>query len=155
MQAPALGSTNGERGFTHLWLLFMLAAGAAGLAAIGQRHSVAVQRDREAGLMFRGHAIAHAIAAYWSATPGEVKSLPTALADLLEDRRGAQVIHHLRRLYADPFTGQPDWVLVSTDEGRIAGLHSRADVFALRSVDLPPPKPGRAPGSQTGGSWLR
>ena len=131
-----------QRGFTYLWLLFVLAAGAAGLAAIGQRASISVQRDREAELMFRGHEIAHALAAYWSATPGNVKSLPASLQDLLEDRRGALTIRHMRRLYADPFTGQPDWVLVTTDDGKISGVRSRSDVVALRSLDLPTPTPG-------------
>lgn len=135
--APAV-----QRGFTYLWLLFILAAGAAGLAAIGQRASLAVQRDREAELMFRGREIAHAIAAYWSATPGDAKSLPASLQDLLEDRRGPVAIRHLRRVYTDPFTGQPDWVLVTTDDGKVSGVHSRAVVVALRSLDIPTPKPG-------------
>jgi hypothetical protein len=129
-------------GFTYLWLLFILAAGAAGLAAIGQRASIAVQRDREAELMFRGHEIAHAITAYWSATPGDAKSLPTSLQDLLEDRRGTLPIRHLRRVYADPFTGQPDWILMTTDDGKISGVRSRASVPALRSLDLPKPEHG-------------
>ncbi len=131
-----------QHGFTYLWLLFILAAGAAGLAAIGQRASIAVQRDREAELMFRGHEIAHAIAAYWAATPGDAKSLPTSLQDLLEDRRSALPIRHLRRVYADPFTGQPDWILMTTDDGKISGVRSRASAVALRSVDLPKPQPG-------------
>jgi type II secretory pathway pseudopilin PulG len=139
-QLPA--AVAAQRGFTYLWLLFILAAGAAGLAAIGQRASIAVQRDREAELIFRGREIAHAIAAYWAATPGDIKSLPMSLQDLLEDRRGPQTTRHLRRVYSDPFTGQPDWVLVTTDDGRISGVHSRAAVVALRSVDLPTPKAG-------------
>jgi len=131
-----------QRGFTYLWLLFILAAGAAGLAAIGQRTSVAVQRDREAELIFRGREISHAIAAYWSATPGDVKSLPVSLQDLLEDRRGPLIVRHLRRVYSDPFTGQADWVLLTTPEGKVSGVRSRAAVVALRSIDLPTPKPG-------------
>jgi len=142
MAATSIASTGRQRGFTYLWLLFILAASAAGLAAIGQRASIAVQRDRETELMFRGHEIAHALAAYRSATPGAAKSLPTSLQELLEDRRGTLPVRHLRRVYADPFTGQPDWVLVMTDDDRVAGVHSRASVVALRSIDLPKPKPG-------------
>ena len=142
MAATSIASADRQRGFTYLWLLFILAAGAAGLAAIGQRASTAVQRDREAELMFRGHEMARALAAYWSATPGDAKSLPTSLQDLLDDRRGTLPVRHLRRVYADPFTGQPDWLLVTTDDGKISGIRSRADVPALRSIDLPKPKPG-------------
>lgn len=132
-----------QRGFTYLWLLFVLAAGAAGLAALGQRASAAAHRDREAELIFRGQAIAHALSSYLTATPGELKVLPAALGDLLDDRRGARPLHHLRRIYADPFTGQPDWVLVKNETERIAGVRSRAEVAAMRVIDLPLPPAGR------------
>lgn len=126
-----------QRGFTYLWLLFVLAAGAGGLAGLGQRASAAVQRDREAELMFRGHEIARAISAYWAATPGTVKALPASLQDLLDDRRSPRSLRHLRRLYVDPFTGKNDWVLITTSDGRISGVHSRATVVAMRVADLP------------------
>ncbi len=132
-----------QRGFTYLWLLFVLAIGATGAAALGERASKAVHREREAELMFRGQAIARALSAYEAATPGDAKVLPTTLDDLLEDRRGLQPAYHLRRLYADPFTGRPDWVLIKNDAQRIEGVRSRAAIAALRVVDLPPPGPGR------------
>ena len=132
-----------QRGFTYLWLLFALAASAAGLAALGERASMAVQREREAELMFRGRQIAQAISAYRAATPGAVKALPLSLPVLLEDRRSERPLRHLRQLYSDPFTGQPDWVLLTTADGHIAGVHSRSAVLALRVVDLPVPEPGQ------------
>ena len=132
-----------QRGFTYLWLLLALAVGAAGLAALGERASMAVQREREAELMFRGAQIASAIAAYRAATPGTTPQLPAALKDLLDDRRSERPLHHLRQLYADPFTGQTDWVLLTTEDGRIAGVHSRSDALALRVIDLPAPQPGQ------------
>ena len=132
-----------QRGFTYLWLLLALAVGTAGLAALGERASMAVQREREAELMFRGAQIASAIAAYRAATPGTTPQLPAALKDLLDDRRSERPLHHLRQLYADPFTGQTDWVLLTTEDGRIAGVHSRSDALALRVIDLPAPQPGQ------------
>ena len=132
-----------QRGFTYLWLLFVLAAGAAGLAGLGQRASAAVQRDREAELIFRGHEIARALSAYRAATPGTAKLLPAALQDLLDDRRGPRPLRHLRRLYLDPFTGKADWVLVTAGDGRISVVRSRASVVAIRVVDLPPAAPGQ------------
>lgn len=134
-----------QRGFTYLWLLLVLATGGAGLAALGERASAAVQRERETELMFRGQEIARAIAAYWAATPGPAKALPQSLQELLEDRRGTQVVRHLRRLYADPFTGEADWALLRTDDGLVAGVHSRAAVVAFRVADLPAPMPDRRP----------
>ena len=132
-----------HRGFTYLWLLFALAAGAAGLAALGERASMAVQREREAESMFRGQQIAAAIGAYRAASPGNTQQLPAALKDLLEDRRSERPLRHLRQLYSDPFTGQPDWDLLTTEDGRIAGLHSRSSALALRVLDLPMPEPGQ------------
>ena len=123
-------------GFTYLWLLFVVAAGAAGLAALGQRTSTALQREREAELMFRGKQIQHAIAAYWQHTPAATKELPASLQDLVDDRRFTTARHHLRRIYDDPFTFKPDWVLITTDDGRIRGVHSRAELRAMRTVDL-------------------
>lgn len=133
-----------ERGFTYLWLMFLLAITATGLAAIAQPIQLAAHREREAELMFRGQEFAKAIESYRSATPGAVKQLPMDLADLLEDRRGTRVLHHLRRLYADPFTGVPDWVLVRTQDGRISGVHSRAEAKAMRVVGLSTPEDGTA-----------
>ena len=123
--------------------MLALAVGAAGLAALGERASTAVQREREAELMFRGQQITAAIAAYRAATPGGAPQLPAALTDLLEDRRSQRPVHHLRQLYADPFTGQPDWILLTTEDGRIAGVRSRSDALALRVIDLPAPEPGQ------------
>ena len=132
-----------QRGFTYLWLLFVLAAGSAGLAGLGQRASTAVQRDREAELIFRGHEIARALSAYRAATPGTIKMLPASLQDLVDDRRGPRPLRHLRRVYVDPFTGESDWVLMPADDGRISGVRSRASAVAMRVVDLPPATPGQ------------
>lgn len=125
-----------RRGFTYVWLLLLLAATAAGLAALAQPMRLTVQREREAEFRFRGEEIARGLSSYWAATPGEDKQLPLALKDLLDDRRGPRPLHHLRRLYDDPFTGAPDWVPVLTEDGRISGVHSRAEVPALRVVDV-------------------
>lgn len=131
-----------ERGFTFLWLIFVLAVVAAGLAAIAQPIHLAVQREREAELLFRGGEISRALASYRAASPASAAPAPATLEELLGDRRGPRPLRHLRRLYADPFTGKPDWVLVTTEDGRISGVRSRSDVVALRSVDLPAPAEG-------------
>jgi type II secretory pathway pseudopilin PulG len=136
-------SSHPQRGFTYLWLLFVLAIGGATIAAIGERASTAVLRDREAELNFRGRAIAMAISSYWdagaSATEGPEKKLPSSLQDLLEDRRGLVPLRHLRQLYADPYTGLTDWVLVTPLEGTglsgIAGVRSRATAYAFKTAD--------------------
>ncbi len=100
-----------SRGFTYLWLLFVMALGGVALAALGQRQQSLQQREREAELRFRGEAIAKALASYARATPPGANPLPQRLEDLLEDRRSGSTRRHLRRLYADPFTGRADWAL--------------------------------------------
>jgi type II secretory pathway pseudopilin PulG len=117
-----------QRGFSYLAVLFLVALTAAALAALGQAWSTAAQRERERELMFRGGEIARAIAAYAAATPTPPPQYPRRLEDLLDDRRGPKPRHHLRRLYADPFTQEPDWVLVPEpgQSGTFIGVRSRS-----------------------------
>ena len=41
-------------------------------------------------------------------------------------------MRHLRRLYADPITGNADWGLISAPDGGIAGVFSHSDKPASR-----------------------
>lgn len=117
-------------GFSYLGLLFIVAITAASLAALGQRWSTAMQRERERELEFRGDEIARAIASYVLASPAASRSAPQypeKLTDLLTDRRAAKTRHHLRRAYLDPFTGQPDWILVPAQS--LAGAPASSRTF--------------------------
>lgn len=116
----------GERGFTYLWLLFLLAAGGAVLAAAGQRWSAIMQSERERELIFRGEQIAGAIAAYRGAEGAGAARWPASWDELLEDRRGPALRRHLRRAYADPFTGEADWEPILGEDGRWRGVRSRS-----------------------------
>lgn len=116
----------GERGFTYLWLLFLLAAGGAALAAAGQRWSGVMHSERERELIFRGEQIAQAIAGYRGAEGAGAARWPASWDELLEDRRGLSVRRHLRRAYADPFTGETDWEPILDEDGRWRGVRSRS-----------------------------
>jgi type II secretory pathway pseudopilin PulG len=124
------------RGFTYLGVLFFVAIAAAALAALGQAWSTAAQREKERELEWRGGEIARAIASYAKTGPVPSGQYPQSLEDLLEDRRGVHVRHHLRRLYVDPFTLQPDWVLVAdpAQPGRFHAVRSRSDQPLLRET---------------------
>ena len=126
-----------ERGFTYVLLLFSVALMGAALAALGTQWQVADQREREAELLFRGLQIRDALQRFNALTPAGTRGLPLALDELLVDRRGLEPRFHLRRLYADPFSGQADWALLREAGGGIVGLHSRSQRPALRRHDLP------------------
>ncbi len=126
--------SSNERGFSYLGLLFFVAVTAAALAALGQAWSTAAQRERERELEFRGGEIARAIASYAKAAPNPPAAYPKRLEDLIVDRRALIPRYHLRRIYPDPFTGQPDWVLVPEpgQPGSFAAVHSRSARELLR-----------------------
>jgi type II secretory pathway pseudopilin PulG len=141
------------RGYTYVLLLFVMAIAAAGLGALGEHWLIAAQREREAELLFRGAEYGQALAAYRDATPPGQPAAPERLEDLLEDARTHPPGHLLRRLYTDPFSGQPDWDLKRNPQGRIEGLSSRSRHRALRHVGVPlaPDAEASAP---TVGDWL-
>jgi len=124
------------RGFTYLGMLFFVAISSAALAALGQQWSTAAQRERERELEFRGQEIVRAIESYLLASPSQPPAYPRSFDDLLRDGRGIKPRHHLRRLYADPFTGKPDWVLLATpaDPRGFEGVRSRSEQALLRQL---------------------
>jgi len=124
--APSSSARNGSGGFTYLGLLFAIAVLGFALASAGVLWSIAARRDREAQLLWVGGQYQQAIASYYLKGPAGLRQLPPSLADLLEDRRGPVLIRHLRKLYADPMTGQADWELERSAEGSIVGVRSRA-----------------------------
>src|SRR4029453_6215729 len=90
-----------QGGFTYMAFLLFIALAGAGLAAYGELASHAVQREKEAELLFRGEQYRDAIASYYK----KEQRYPAKLADLLEDKRYPMPVRHLRRLYLDPITG--------------------------------------------------
>jgi type II secretory pathway pseudopilin PulG len=144
-----------RRGFTYVGLLFVLALTGAGLAGLGEQWQLRAQREREAELLFRGGEIARALQAFASRAEVGERRPARQLDELLVDERGPRPVHHLRRLYGDPFTGAADWRLERDEAGAIAGLASSATVPALRhhppGVEL---RRGADPGHATVGDWI-
>jgi type II secretory pathway pseudopilin PulG len=146
----------GNRGFTYLWLLLLVAISSVALVALGQVWHTSEQREREAELIYRGDQIARALSAYHAASGVGPPQWPRQLSELVEDKRGPIPRHHLRRLYSDPSlpgkdpsqdadkrsTGPTDkhpgdWGLVTDDKGAIVGVHSRstAPAYIKRQED--------------------
>ncbi|HET8869225.1 MAG TPA: type II secretion system protein [Aquabacterium sp.] len=123
-----------ERGFTYLMLLWWTAISAVVLAALGQQWLLESRRQKEMELVFRGTQIREAIRHFYEQAPdGQPKRFPHDFEELLEDRRGGQVIHHLRRAWLDPMTNRP-WGLIR-DGQAIKGVFSTAKGKPLRAPE--------------------
>jgi type II secretory pathway pseudopilin PulG len=120
-------------GFTYLGVLLLVAIMGFGLAAFGELHSHAAQRQKEEDLLFIGAQFRDAIASYYNKSPG-AKAYPKKLEDLVEDKRFPMPLHHLRRIYRDPMTESIDWGMVETpDKAGIMGVHSRSEDAPIKT----------------------
>lgn len=120
-------------GFTLIGVLILCAFMGAGLLAYGELASNAAQREKERELLFVGNQFREAIGAYYERTPGAVKRFPARLSDLLEDRRHPVPQRHLRRIYADPMTGNAQWGLIEAPEGGIMGVYSLSEAQPIKT----------------------
>jgi type II secretory pathway pseudopilin PulG len=134
----------GEQGFAWLLVLVMLAVASAAGAVVAQRWSDQSSREKERQLLLIGDAYSRALAAYRASSPGSDKRYPASLEQLVLDTRFVGVRRHLRTLYADPLTGQADWIVVRDPRGDIMGVHSRSPLKPwsrspqrLEQTDLP------------------
>jgi type II secretory pathway pseudopilin PulG len=120
-------------GFTYLGVLLLVAIMGFGLAAFGELHSHAAQRQKEEDLLFIGAQFRDAIASYYNKSPG-AKAYPKKLEDLVEDKRFPMPLHHLRRIYRDPMTESIDWGMVETpDKAGIMGVHRRSEDAPIKT----------------------
>ena len=125
-----------EKGFTYLGLMIIVMIMGMGLAAFGTIYSQTAQRDKEAELLFVGEQFRDAIESYHRKSPG-ASAYPKKLADLVEDRRFPMPVRHLRRVYADPMTGNADWGLVEAPGGAgIMGVHSLSEEKPIKSANF-------------------
>jgi type II secretory pathway pseudopilin PulG len=122
-------SAGKQQGFTLMGALIMVAAMGAGLAAYGQMASHVAQREKEAELLFRGSQYRQAIAAYYK----KDQTYPRTLAELLEDRRYPNPVHHLRKLYADPINGRADWGIMDAPGGGVMGVYSKSEEAPIKT----------------------
>ncbi len=143
----------GSSGWVLLALLFLLAALATGMAAIGTVWATLDRREKEAELLFVGEQFRRAIESYHASGPGPDHSYPPSLEELLQDRRFPMPVRHLRRLYPDPMTGQPEWGLVRDARGGITGVYSLSEDKPMKEAGFPPQQEGFA-GATSYRDWV-
>lgn len=125
-----------QQGFGYLWLLFAVAVLGVGLSVVGQVWHTAVQRDREADLIYVGQQYKKAIKAYRDHTPGGGKEYPRSLDDLLLDHRVPHVARYLRRIYPDPISKSTEWGLVKQGD-RVIGVYSPSVAEPRKKTGFP------------------
>lgn len=121
-------------GFTYVGLLLAVVLLGLALSAVGTVWHTMAQREREKELLFIGHEFKAAIAAYYQAG----RQFPQDLGDLVEDKRWPEPRHFLRRLYADPMTGQADWTAIRMDSLGISGVASSSSAVPIKKVGFQP-----------------
>lgn len=122
----------GQRGFTYLTVLFVLAMMSGGLALVGEVWHTSNVREKEAELLHIGNEYRKAIERYYFQKGAQ--KYPTNLADLLKDPRELGTVRHLRRLYPDPITGKDEWGLVKSATGGFAGVYSLSEEAPLKTA---------------------
>lgn len=116
-----------QRGFGWLLVLAVVAVTSSAGAAVAQRWSDQIAREKERQLLRVGDLYARALAEYHADSPGSDKRYPPTLEQLVLDTRFVGTRRHLRQLYPDPLTGRADWVLLRDSRGDIIGVRSRSE----------------------------
>lgn len=128
------GAHIAQSGFTYLTVLFIVAMLGGGLALTGEVWHGALQREKEAELLFVGGEYRRAIGRYYLNANRRV--YPRSLDDLLKDPRDAATVRHLRKRYADPLTGKAEWGIVKGPDGGIMGVHSSSEDKPLKIANF-------------------
>jgi len=113
-----------ERGFTYIAVLIAVAFIGLGLALAGEVWQTARMRDKEVELLYAGNQYRRAIQRYFLSG---LNQYPRSLEDLLKDPRKPGTERYLRKLYADPLTGNGEWGLVKAPDGGIMGVYSLSE----------------------------
>jgi type II secretory pathway pseudopilin PulG len=116
-----------EQGFIYIALLIGLAIVGIGLGATSEVWTQSRQREKEAELLFIGNQFRQAITNFYQQSPPAARRFPMTIDELVNDVRAPdKPAHHLRKLYADPMTGEPNWGEVRLPGGQLVGVFSQS-----------------------------
>lgn len=123
---------NGKAGgFAYIALLTMIAVMGIMMMRVSGAGAAAKQREQEAQLLFAGDQILKAIDSYYRGGP-HAGCYPMNLESLVEDKRLRVTARHLRRLYADPMSGKPQWGVIRDALGNIKGVYSPSERVPMK-----------------------
>jgi type II secretory pathway pseudopilin PulG len=148
-RTPYLRAGRSSAGFTYIGLLLAVVLMGVALSAVGTVWHTMAQREREKELLFIGHEFQAAIAGYYQAGG----QFPQDLSDLLEDKRWPEPRHFLRRLYADPMTGQGDWTVIHLDSLGITGVASSSKGAPIKKSGFLPDEEDAFADAETYQDW--
>ena len=130
------GRSAGQKGFTYIWVLFVVTLTSIALAGAVQVWRTEVRREKEKELMFAGEQFRQAIGSYYENSPGP-KRYPDSLEKLLLDKRFPTVKRHLRKIFFDPMTGSGEWGLARQPNAGIIGVYSLSKEIPLKRANFP------------------
>ena len=137
MRPMRLRSRASLRGVVLLAVLVAMALLAIALMGAIDVWTVSRQREREQELLFVGDQYRQAIRHYHLAAPGgRQRGYPPSIDVLLEDDRFPVPVRHLRRAYADPITGKPEWGLLRAGD-QILGVYSLSEARPIKQAGFP------------------
>jgi type II secretory pathway pseudopilin PulG len=113
-----------QRGFAYLFVLAAICVLSIGLVAATDVWQATAHRQRVEQLEWVGAQYAQAIGSYVESTPGQGKTYPARIEDLLEDRRFATPRRHLREAYRNPTTRDGQWEIIFGADLRMHGVRA-------------------------------
>ncbi|TKC89816.1 type II secretion system protein [Trinickia terrae] len=136
-----------QSGLVLLALLIALMLMSIALAGALDVWSLQRRREEEKQLLFAGDQYRRAIVRYY----GLARAYPESVDDLLDDTRFPKPMHHLRRVYPDPLTGQNDWISLWLGD-RFYGVYSSSDQATVKRAGFPR-QYADFEGEETYGKW--
>ncbi|MGU7780114.1 type II secretion system protein [Burkholderia sp. PU8-34] len=121
-----------QRGLVLLALMIALMLMSIALAGALDVWTLQRRRDQEKQLLFAGDQYRRAIIRYYQLA----RAYPATVDDLLDDTRFPKPMHHLRRAYPDPITGQNDWFFLWRAD-RFYGVYSSSDQATIKRAGFP------------------
>jgi type II secretory pathway pseudopilin PulG len=132
---PGSAAGSRQQGFTYFAVIIAILVIGIALAVVGVVTRTEVQRQREVQLLWVGHQIRHAISHYYRMNAGH---FPQTLQELVQDDQAVKPVHHLRKLYLDPMTGDSEWQFLRAVDGGIYGVYSASTAKPRKNFNFDP-----------------